>query len=37
MSTAKKVWIIVAAALILVGALVFVTVMSLNDWNFMCL
>ncbi len=37
MSTAKKVWIIVAGALILVGALVFVTVMSLNDWDFMCL
>lgn len=35
MSTAKKVWIIVAAALILVGALVFVIVMSLNNWDFM--
>ena len=37
MSKAKKVWLIIAAAFILLGAVIFATVMSLNSWNFMCL
>ncbi len=34
MSTAVKVWIIVASALILFGALIFVVVMTANNWDF---
>lgn len=37
MSKVKTAWIIVATALIFVGACIFVTVMSLNEWDFMCL
>ena len=37
MSKAAKIWMIVAAALILLGAVIFAAVMSLNSWNFMCL
>ena len=35
MSKAIKIWLIVAAALILIGSMIFVGVMSLMEWNFM--
>ena len=37
MSIAKKIWIIIAAALILIGAISFVIIMFSCDWNFLAL